>query len=85
MWVQKTLYGVNYRWLNKINQDISYFDKYYIKDNKVIELKNKFDDFTKLLQQNKQIIRGKGNKLTIKEIESITGLSKSRYYRIKKK
>lgn len=84
MQVFKTLYNINTRGIKRINQDISYFNESFIKDKKILNLKHKYDKFLILLKQNREIIRGKRNKLTIYEISKIVDLSKSHFYRIKK-
>jgi hypothetical protein len=80
-WIYDNIYsGIDTRGLNKINQEFS-----YLKDKSIIEKKKKYDNFKSLLEHNKVIKKGSGNKLTIKQIEEITELYKSEYYRIKKK
>ena len=78
MQVLKILYNIDYRGLNKINQEIE-----YIKDNKVLNRKKSYETFKLLLSKNKKI-KNKKEKLTYKEIEDISGISKRTYYYINK-
>ena len=78
MQVLKILYNIDYRGLNKINQEIE-----YIKDNKVLNRKKSYETFKLLLSKNKKI-KNKEEKLTYKEIEDISGISKRTYYYINK-
>ena len=78
MQVLKILYNIDYRGLNKINQEIE-----YIKDNKVLNRKKSYEIFKLLLSKNKKI-KNKKEKLTYKEIEDISGISKRTYYYINK-
>ena len=78
MQVLKILYNIDYRGLNKINQEIE-----YIKDNKVLNRKKSYETFKLLLSKNKKI-KNKKDKLTYKEIEDISGISKRTYYYINK-
>ena len=75
MQVLKILYNIDYRGLNKINQEIE-----YIKDNKVLNRKKSYETFKLLLSKNKKI-KNKKEKLTYKEIEDISGISKRTYYK----
>lgn len=70
MRIQNTLYGINYHALNKINQEVSYVKSEHIK-----KRQKQYKDFERLKEVG----------LGFSEIYSITGLSKSEYYRIKKK
>jgi transposase InsO family protein len=61
------------------------YTSYNIKDESTLYCRKKYLIFKSLLEHNRVIKKGSGNKLTIKQIEEITGLSKSKYYRIKEK
>jgi transposase len=66
----------------KINTNI---EEELIKDEDIILKRQKYLCFNKLLEQNKSIKKGSNKRISIKEIERITGMSKSTYYRIKEK
>ena len=51
-----------------------------IKDKDIIFKRQQYLCFTELLTQNKAIKKGSGLKTTIKDIEKVTGMSKSTYY-----
>jgi hypothetical protein len=51
----------------------------------ILRKKKSYENFKSLLEHNRIIKKGSGNKLTLKKIEEITNLSKSEYYRIKAK
>jgi len=70
MQIQRILYGLNYAQLGRINQEISYVKSEYIK-----KRQKQYKDFERL----------KEAELDFNEIYNITGLSKSEYYRIRKK
>ncbi len=76
------LYNVNTKGLKKVNigEDIN-----YLKNEELILKRTQYYSFSRLLTQNKAIKKGSGLKATIKDIELITNMSKSTYYRIKEK
>lgn len=69
---------INNKWIRKINLEIS-----YISDKEIIKRKNSYETFKLLLSKNK-IIKNKNDKLSYKEIENISGISKRTYQRIHK-
>jgi uncharacterized protein YerC len=71
--------GMDTRGLNKIVNPIN-----YLKNKSIIERKKQYDTFNLLLNQNKKI-KKKEERLSYKDIEQITGISKRTYYRIKQK
>jgi hypothetical protein len=62
--------GLNTKGLNKIVQEIS-----YLKDKEIIELKKRYNIFTILLNNRKKVKNIK-DRMTYKEIEEITQISK---------
>jgi transposase len=78
MRIENIFSGIDVRGLNKINLDIS-----YLKDKKLIELRKNYNSFTVLLNNRKKVKNIK-ERMTYKQIEEITNISRSTYYRIKK-
>ena len=72
--------GIKIRGLNNISQD---FSEYYLRNHKdILLLKRKYDTFNYLINHNKTLkIK---DRLSLKKIEEISNLSKSKYYRIHK-
>jgi IS30 family transposase len=71
--------GAHIKGLDLISPEIN------IKDEFIKRRKKQYGNFKDLLEHNRTAKKGSGNKLTIKKIGEITGLSKSEYYRIGKK
>ena len=69
--------GVNIKGFNNISQD---FSEYYLRNHKdILSLKRKYNIFDYLINHNKSLkIK---DKLSLKKIEEISNLSKSKYYR----
>jgi hypothetical protein len=110
MQMYKTFVGINCHCFNHISQG----DYYLNLEKDVLDIKNRFDTFDRLMELNKSFPRNRNKKdkynkkhnkqktstfnsknkpirdnklirrLTIKEIEKISGMSKSDYYRKKK-
>jgi hypothetical protein len=110
MQMYKTFVGINCHCFNHISQG----DYYLNLEKDVLDIKNRFDTFNRLMELNKSLPRNRNKKdeynkkhnkqktstfnsknkpirdnklirrLTIKEIEKISGMSKSDYYRKKK-
>jgi transposase len=72
--------GIDSRGLNRINQDLS---SIYLKDKLTIHRKEQYEFFALLLKQNKKI-KKKEDRLSCKEIEQKTKMSRRTYYRLKK-
>jgi transposase len=70
--------GIDNRGLNKICPEIN-----YLKDKFIKQRKKQYELFTLLLRQNKKI-KKKEDRLSCKEIQKETGISKRTYYRLKK-
>jgi transposase len=70
--------GIDIRGLSKICPEIN-----YLTDKKLKELQRKYNIFTFLLEQRKKVKNIK-ERMTYKEIEEITQISKRTYYRLKK-
>jgi transposase InsO family protein/transposase len=70
--------GTDNRGLNKIYPEIN-----YLKDKLIKQRKRQYELFTLLLRQNKKIKKIE-DRLSSKEIEKETGISKRTYYRLKK-
>ena len=82
MIVHKVFYNVNRHYIKNINTGI---EEELIKDEDIKRKRQQYLSFSKLLTQNKAIKKGSGLKTTIKDIEKVTGMSKTTYYRIKEK
>jgi transposase len=74
--VNKILSGANTRGLKLISPD-GFEDEYSG------ELRRRYCKFKELLDHNRQSPKGKGKRLTIKQMEDIVGISKSSYYRLR--
>jgi transposase InsO family protein len=84
MKIYNRFYRVNVKGLNNINQEE--LDLYYLKNKEIFERKKQYEQWLLLLQQNKKIkgTNRKQQRLTYKQIEELTGISKRTYSRIKK-
>ena len=91
MIVHKVFYNVNRHYIKNINtgieeelikdEDIKRKRQQYLSFSKVINIELDLTQNNRIdLTQNKAIKKGSGLKTTIKDIEKVTGVSKSTYY-----